>query len=220
MPLSWVRVRAVTGSFDRSVYTLDGVYDGPGALFLPAGVYNITFTVPFFKPSGVTVNFPVDWAGSYPLLPPEGYLCPLDNAGLPCDPPLAISASPAGPSSSAEALVLTTQLNLRNGTYSGVRYFWSASQGRLNATSGRVVLWTPATNETNGNVTISASALVNMNSGPSTLYSADYTPPIQTTQTQPIPEFHTSTPIMIAVILLSIAAIVVFRKRHEKPRYL
>lgn len=215
-PLSWVHVEAVNinGTFDRFVPTLDGLYDGTGALFLPAGVYNITFTVPFFKPSGVTVNVPVDWAGSYPLLPPAGYLCPLDNAGLPCDPPLEISASPA--SSSGGALLLTPQLNLRNGSYSSVSYFWSASQGRLNATSGTAVLWTP-TNETNGNATISASALVNTGSGPSTLYSAEYAPTIQS---HPIPEFHTSTPIMTAVILLSVAALVVYRKRREKPRFL
>ncbi len=214
MPLSWVHVDAVNGSFNRFVPTLDGVYDGPGALFLPAGVYNITFTVPFFKPSGVTVNFPVDWAGSYPLLPPAGYLCPINNAGLPCDPPLEIAASSAGGSSSPGALVLTPQLNLRKDSYSGVSYFWSASQGRLNATSGSVVLWTP-TNQTTANVTIFASALVNSGSGPTTLYSAEYT---QTDQ--PIPEFHTSTPIMTAVIVLSLAALVVYRKRHEKPRSL
>jgi hypothetical protein len=214
MPLSWVHVEATNGTFNRFAPTLDGLYDGPGALFLPAGVYNITFTAPFFKPSGVTVNFPVDWAGSYPLLPPAGYLCPINNAGLPCDPPLEIAASSAGGSSSPGALVLTPQLNLRKDSYIGVSYFWSASQGRLNATSGSVVLWTP-TNQTTANVTIFASALVNSGSGPTTLYSAEYT---QTDQ--PIPEFHTSTPIMTAVIVLSIAALVVYRKRHEEPRFL
>jgi hypothetical protein len=213
MPLSWVHVEAVNGTFDRFVPTLDGVYDGPGALFLPAGVYNITFSVPFYKTSGVTVNFPVDWAGSYPLLPPDGYLCPINNAGLPCDPPLEIFGSPAGGSSSPGALVLTSQLNLRKDSYSGVSYFWSASQGRLNATSGRAVFWT-RTNQTEGNVTIYASALVNTGSGPTLLFSAEYTPPDQA-----IPEFHASPSTLMAAILLSLAVLVVNRKtRNELPR--
>jgi len=213
MPLSWVRVDAFNGSFDRSVPTLDGVYDGPGALFLPAGLYNITFSVPFYKTSGVTVNFPVDWAGSYPLLPPDGYLCPINNAGLPCDPPLEISGSPAGGSSSPGVLVLTSQLNLRKDSYSSVSYFWSASQGRLNATSGRAVLWT-RTNQTEGNVTIYASALVNTGSGPTLLFSAEYTP-----TDQAIPEFHASPSTLMAAILLSLAVLVVNRKtRNELPR--
>lgn len=51
IPLSWIRVEAfngsisdrcspnLSGSIDRCVYTLDGSYDGVGALFLPAGNY-------------------------------------------------------------------------------------------------------------------------------------------------------------------------------------
>jgi hypothetical protein len=86
--LSWVQVTAVNATYTRTATTLDGQYVGPGALFLPQGTYNITFSVAFFK-SQTLVNLAVQWGGSYVALPPAGALCP--TAGIPgiCDPPAA-----------------------------------------------------------------------------------------------------------------------------------
>jgi hypothetical protein len=56
VPLSWIRVEATNGTFiggcspslsgtiDRCVPTLDGIYDGVGALFLPYGTYDATLS--------------------------------------------------------------------------------------------------------------------------------------------------------------------------------
>ena len=73
VPLSWIRVEAVNGSIidrcstnlagsiDRCVFTLDGSYDGIGALFLPAGTYTITLrdVAGFCLEKNVTM--PVGW---------------------------------------------------------------------------------------------------------------------------------------------------------------
>ncbi len=87
VPLSWVQVQASSSTFSRSVPTLDGEYKGVGALFLPEGVYNLTFSVAFYQPqkkSGVLVV----WGGSVSVLPPYGPLCPI---GVTCGPPTSLS---------------------------------------------------------------------------------------------------------------------------------
>jgi hypothetical protein len=90
IPLSWVTVEANNGTISESVPTLDGFYDGQGAINVPAGTYNITFSVAFYEPQ-TSLNVPVQWGGDYPVLPPQGYLCPT------ADPSLCSSSSPAPP---------------------------------------------------------------------------------------------------------------------------
>jgi hypothetical protein len=90
VPLSWVRVEATNLSLTRLVPTLDGRYDGPGALSLPEGTYNITFSVAFYEPQTVS-TFYVQWNGSYAVLPPLGPLCPIGGIFGICGP------SPAPP---------------------------------------------------------------------------------------------------------------------------
>lgn len=84
MPLTWVRVEATNDSFSRAVPTLEGTYTGVGALNLPAGTYNITFSVAFYE-SQTASAFQVQWNSTYAILPPLGPLCPI--GGLPgiCD---------------------------------------------------------------------------------------------------------------------------------------
>ena len=92
-PLSWVQVTASNGTIRRTVPTLDGSYGGVGALNLPQGKYNITFSVAFYNPQTV-FSFFVQWDGSYMADPPNGPLCP--TAGTPvgtCDPPPSNSQS-------------------------------------------------------------------------------------------------------------------------------
>jgi len=79
--LSWVKVEATNGTFTRSVPTLDGRYDGVGALNLPAGTYDITFFVVFYESQDVS-NFGVYWNATYPLLPPLGPLCPTADPAI------------------------------------------------------------------------------------------------------------------------------------------
>jgi len=76
VPLSWAQVTASNSTYSRSVPTLDGTYDGVDALFLPAGTYNVTFSDLQYQSQSVT-NFSVGWGGSYSLLPPQQYLCPI-----------------------------------------------------------------------------------------------------------------------------------------------
>ena len=83
-PLSWVQVTASNGTFERSVVTLDGSYGGPGALNLPQGTYNITFSVAFYISQTIS-NLVVQWDGSYEAHPPVGPLCPISLSS--CDPP-------------------------------------------------------------------------------------------------------------------------------------
>ncbi len=91
IPLSWVTVQATNGTINVSVSTLDGRYDGVGAINLPAGIYSITFSVachgsPCYYASQTVLNYPVYWGADYALLPPFQYLCPLADT----------SACPAG----------------------------------------------------------------------------------------------------------------------------
>jgi hypothetical protein len=95
VPLSWVRVLADSDSYQRSVVTLDGLYDGLGALFLPAGTYNLNYTVRYFKPEG-PLPISVDWNGNYTGL--VLVLCPLGGIGGICDPPP--NHAPSSPSAS------------------------------------------------------------------------------------------------------------------------
>jgi hypothetical protein len=85
IPLSWVQVQASNVTFTRSVSTLDGTYKGVGVLFLTEGVYNVTFSNPFFK-SQTKVNVSVSWGQSYSVLPPDGPLCPVGGISGTCDP--------------------------------------------------------------------------------------------------------------------------------------
>jgi hypothetical protein len=94
IPLSWVTVQADNVTMSRSAPTLDGFYDGQGAINVPAGTYNITFSVAFYEPQ-TELNVYVQWGGDYPVLPPQGYLCPT------ADPSVCSSASPAPPLSAA-----------------------------------------------------------------------------------------------------------------------
>ena len=91
VPLSWVKVEAMNGTFDRSVPTLDGRFDAQGALFLPKGAYNITFSVAFYQPQSLILS--VNWNDSVPVLPPQGPLCPTADTSL-CSfsaaPPLSL----------------------------------------------------------------------------------------------------------------------------------
>ena len=87
--LSWVQVQASNGTYSRSVPTLDGQYDGPGALFLPEGTYDITFSVSFYK-SETWPGVSVLWGGTYSILPPQGALCPTNGIAGVCDPPTGL----------------------------------------------------------------------------------------------------------------------------------
>ncbi len=74
-PLSWAQVQASNSTYSQSVPTFDGLYDGVGALFLPAGTYNMTFSDVQYQ-SQTFPNFFVGWGGSYSLTPPQPPLCP------------------------------------------------------------------------------------------------------------------------------------------------
>jgi len=80
-PLTWVQVTASNSTFTRTVTTLDGDYAGPGALFLPAGNYGITFSEPAYYTTQPPVNLQVQWGMGYPsgftIDPPKGPLCPI-----------------------------------------------------------------------------------------------------------------------------------------------
>ncbi len=76
VPLSWAQVTAGNYTYSRRVPTVDGTYDGVDALFLPAGIYNITFSDLQYQ-SQTLVNFPVGWGNPYSVLPPQEYLCPV-----------------------------------------------------------------------------------------------------------------------------------------------
>jgi len=96
IPLSWVTVQARSGTISRSVPTLDGFYDGPGAINLPGGTYNITFSVAFYQPQ-TALNIPVQWGGDYVVLPPSGFLCPI------VDPSVCTSSGSFQPFSMVQA---------------------------------------------------------------------------------------------------------------------
>jgi len=68
-PLSWAQVQASNSTFSRSVSTFDGLYDGVGALFLPAGTYLLTFCdVQYQSPTPVSET--LGWGNSLALTPP------------------------------------------------------------------------------------------------------------------------------------------------------
>jgi hypothetical protein len=74
IPLSWVQVAGSNGTYQRAVSTLDGHFDGVGALNLPQGNYTITYSVAFYQTQTESVQ--VQWGGDSrsPLLVP---LCPI-----------------------------------------------------------------------------------------------------------------------------------------------
>jgi hypothetical protein len=114
MPLSWVTVQATNGTITASVPTLDGAYAGPGALNLPAGTYNITFSVPFYEPPGtpqnpIVTNFPVYWNDDYVAQPTKQYLCPLVDPSDCPDPPAP--AAPLHPTLSSVQAFANYMLN-------------------------------------------------------------------------------------------------------------
>jgi hypothetical protein len=81
VPLSWAQVQATSANYTVAAPTSDGLYDGVGALFLPAGLYNVTFTDTNQYQSQTYNNFYVQWGGSYSLTPqpplcPTGTTCP------------------------------------------------------------------------------------------------------------------------------------------------
>ena len=80
-PLTWVQVTASNSTFTRTVATLDGDYAGPGALFLPAGTYDITFSQPAYYTPQTHANLVVSWGmgypSGYPIDPPNATLCPI-----------------------------------------------------------------------------------------------------------------------------------------------
>lgn len=94
-PLSWAQVQASNSSYFRSAPTFDGQYSGVGALQLPAGVYNVTFSSVLFQ-SMTKLNFQVLWNGNYSLSPPVP-LCPIGNISGTCSetglPPIGWSYS-------------------------------------------------------------------------------------------------------------------------------
>jgi hypothetical protein len=107
VPLSWVQVEAWNQSYQRTTVTLDGRFDGAEALFLPAGTYNINFTVAFFKTQ--TTSLAVFWNNNYSLTIEP--LCPTNGIAGICDPP----ANPTRPQSiETPILVLTAILMVRN----------------------------------------------------------------------------------------------------------
>jgi hypothetical protein len=80
-PLTWVQVTASNSTFTRTVTTLDGDYVGPGALFLPPGTYNITFSEPaYYTPQTVKLvvqQWGQGYPSGYPIDPPNATLCPI-----------------------------------------------------------------------------------------------------------------------------------------------
>jgi hypothetical protein len=66
-PLSWVQVLASNSTYSRSISTSDGNYAGFGALFLPGGVYTVTFSNQQYQPATIVV--PVGWGSSQAIVP-------------------------------------------------------------------------------------------------------------------------------------------------------
>ena len=85
-PLTWVQVTASNSTFTRTVTTLDGRYAGPGALFLPAGTYDITFSQTAYYTSQTHANLQVQWGSQTPIDPPNGPLCPILPPATSCGP--------------------------------------------------------------------------------------------------------------------------------------
>jgi len=83
-PLSWVQVTASNSTFTRTVPTLDGHYGGAGALFLPAGTYDITFSQTAYYTSQTHSNLQVQWGATAVVDPPSGSLCPILPPAITC----------------------------------------------------------------------------------------------------------------------------------------
>jgi len=83
-PLSWVQVTASNSTFTRTVPTLDGHYGGPGALFLPAGTYDITFSQTAYYTSQTHSSLQVQWGATTVVDPPSGPLCPILPPAITC----------------------------------------------------------------------------------------------------------------------------------------
>jgi hypothetical protein len=77
-PLSWAQVQAINSTYSRTISTSDGNYGGVGALFLPGGLYNVTFTDLQYQSQTVS-GFSVGWGNSYSLPPPQP-LCPTGSS--------------------------------------------------------------------------------------------------------------------------------------------
>ena len=73
-PLTWTQVQALNSTYSRSTPTLDGNYTGVDALFVPGGVYNVTFSDVQYQAQTTTVT--LQWGGSYALTPAKP-LCPI-----------------------------------------------------------------------------------------------------------------------------------------------
>jgi hypothetical protein len=73
-PLTWAQVQATNSTYSRSTPTLDGNYTGVDALFVPGGVYNVTFSDVQYQSQTTTVT--LQWGGSYALTPAQP-LCPI-----------------------------------------------------------------------------------------------------------------------------------------------
>jgi hypothetical protein len=73
-PLSWAQVQASNSTYSRGAPTFDGLYDGVGALFLPAGTYTITFSDVQYQSQ--TFNQTLQWGTSTSLTPPTLLPCP------------------------------------------------------------------------------------------------------------------------------------------------
>jgi len=206
-----VHVTATNPSYSRYAPTLDGKYDGVGALYLPEGVYNLTFSVNFYKDQ-TAPNYRVTWNDNYSILPPFGLLCPTAGSVGGCDPPLTISSSPSNSTTGAVLLTASIDLPARNAAYT-VTYSWSATRGHLNATTGRAVLWVPGS-MAGKSVTFFASALIKTRSG-AALVSQNIT-----LSYQPVPEFSQVSVISFVTFLLAFAILLVNRKsRRPNPSF-
>ena len=75
-PLSWAQVQALNSTYSRSISTADGNYGGVGTLFLPGGIYNVTFSDQQYQ-SQIIVGFQVGWGSSYSVATPP--LCPIGS---------------------------------------------------------------------------------------------------------------------------------------------
>jgi hypothetical protein len=207
IPLSWVHVTATNSSYKRYAPTLDGKYDGVGALYLPQGLYNITFSVVNYKDQTYR-DYAVTWNANYSVLPPFALLCPTAGSVGGCDPPLTISSSPSN--SAAGAVVLTASVDLPQGGQNDITYRWSASRGYLNATTGNVVLWSPS-DVAGSNATIFVSAVVNVRTG-AALLTQNITLPYQA-----VPEFS-QPPIIYTIVLFLTCAILPISRGLRKRK--
>jgi hypothetical protein len=80
-PLSWAQVTASNSTYQNSVATTDGVYDGVGALFLPAGAYSVVFSdVQYHASTSTPVT--LAWGSSQTVSP--SYLVPCPQGSSTC----------------------------------------------------------------------------------------------------------------------------------------